>query len=240
MIVSIHQPHFLPWLGYLDRMRQSDLFVVLDHVQFERQNYQNRVIIKTGQGPRWIVVPVRQRSRSEAIIEKQIDNQGHGRHHWGHRVYMTVQHAYLGAPFFKPLGDELRELLLRPWDKVVDLNLALLTWLRAGLGIRTPMVRSSELGVSGQKAELVLEICRATGASVFLGGLGGSREYIQAEPFARAGIDVAWQRFRHPRYPQHPRPSEFVEGASALDLLFNCGPASATVLAEARTAAARG
>lgn len=230
MIVSIHQPHFLPWLGYLDRMRHSDLFVVLDHVQFERQNYQNRVSIKTGQGSQWIVVPVVQNSRSETIIEKRIDNQGNGRHHWVHRLCKTVEHAYHGAPCFSPLGLEFQQILKRPWDKLVDLNLALLDWLRAALGIHTPMMRSSELGVSGQKAELVLEICQATGASVFLGGLGASRAYIRVEEFERAGIGVAWQRFAHPRYRQHPRPRDFVEGLSALDLLFNYGPASAGVL----------
>jgi hypothetical protein len=232
MIVSIHQPHFLAWLGYWDRMRQSDLFVLLDHVQFERQNYQNRVMIKTGHGPQWLIVPVHQRSRSESILEKRIDNQGHGRHHWARRVVLTLEHAYRGAPFFEPWGAQLRELLLRPWENLIDLNLALIEWLRAALDIQTPMVRSSQLGVTGAKSELVLSICRAAGASVFLGGLGASREYVDPESFRRAGIGLSWQSFRHPRYPQHPAPQQFVEGLSALDLLFNCGPRSAEILSQ--------
>jgi len=232
MIVSIHQPHFLPWLGYFDRMRQSDLFVLLDHVQFERQNYQNRVQIKTSQGLHWLVVPVQQRSRSETILDKLVVNQGSGRHHWAHRVYASIEHSYRGAPGFAAASVELRELLLRPWSRLVDLDLALIDWLRAALDIRTPMVRSSELGVTGKKAELVLAICQATGASVFLGGLGASRHYVEPEPFHRAGIDIAWQRFVHPRYPQRPAPGRFVEGVSALDLVFNAGPDAARILRE--------
>ncbi len=233
MIVSIHQPHFLPWLGYFDRMRRADLFVVLDHVQFERQNYQNRVQIKTGQGPRWLVVPVHQRSRSETILEKQIDDHGRGRHHWAHRVYATIEHSYRGAPGFAAAAGELRGLLQRRWSRLIDLDLALIDWLRAALDIRTPVLRSSELDVTGHKAELVLAICKATGASVFLAGLGASRHYVDPDSFRRAGVEVEWQRFEHPRYPQRPMPGRFVEGVSALDLVLNCGPDAARILREA-------
>ncbi|HTV17664.1 MAG TPA: WbqC family protein [Polyangiaceae bacterium] len=235
MIVSIHQPHFLPWLGYFDRMRQSDLFVLLDHVQFERQNYQNRVQIKTGQGLHWLVVPVQQRSRAETILDKQIDNQGRGRHHWAHRVYASIEHSYRGAPGFAAAAGELRELLSRPWTRLVELDLALIDWLRARLDIHTPMVKSSELGVTGHKAELVLSICQATRATVFLGGLGASRDYLDAGPFQRAGIDLAWQRFEHPRYPQRPMPGRFVAGVSALDLVLNAGADAARILREANS-----
>jgi hypothetical protein len=233
VIVSIHQPHFLPWLGYLDRMRRCDVFVLLDHVQFERQNYQNRVKIKTGHGPLWLTVPVLQRSRSEAIVDKRIDNQARGRHHWSHRIYAAVEHAYRGAPHFDARGSQLRTILSQPWDRLAELDRALLDWLREELHVRTPLVRSSELAVSGSKGELVLDICRLLGASVFLGGNGASRRDLDVERFRRLGIRVEWQEFRHPRYPQHPRRETFVEGLSALDLLFNCGSESANILARA-------
>jgi hypothetical protein len=232
-VVGIHQPHFLPWLGYFDRMRRCDVFVLLDHVQFERQNYQNRVQIKTGQGPLWLTVPVQQRSRLEAIVDKRIDNEARGRHHWARRIGSAVEHAYRGAPHFEGRSQELRAILSRPWAKLVDLNLALLDWLRDALDVRTPLVRSSQLAVTGSKAELVLNICRAVGASAFLGGIGASRRYLDGARFRSAGIEIEWQDFRHPVYPQHPRCGEFVEGLSALDLLFNCGAESPRVLGPA-------
>jgi hypothetical protein len=230
VIVSIHQPHFLPWLGYFDRMRRCDTFVLLDHVQFERQNYQNRVKIRSGQGPLWLSVPVEQRSRSEAILDKRIDNRARGRHHWARRIYASVEHAYRRAPYFHARSAELRSILSQSWEKLVDLDLALLDWLCDALSVRTSLIRSSELDVSGNKGELVLDICRKLGAQVFLGGVGASRCYLDVERFRSAGICVQWQDFRHPTYPQHPGRTQFVEGLSALDLLFNCGPDSANLL----------
>src|SRR5690349_20766526 len=93
MIVAIHQPHFLPWLGYLERMLKADMFILLDHVQFEKQNYQNRVMIKTREGARWITVPVFTVSQHERIMDKTIDNHNEGRGRWGRKIYQTIQYA---------------------------------------------------------------------------------------------------------------------------------------------------
>ena len=238
MIVTIHQPHLLPWLGYFDRMRKADLFILLDDVQFERQNYQNRVRIKTGQGPQWIIVPVHQRSQEERIGDKTIDNQREGRHRWGRKAFLSLKYAYQGAPYFRDYAGLLKEVLDARWEKLVDLDLLLIDFLRQALEIKTPMVRSSELKVPGQKSELVLGLCKAVGADAFLGGLGGSRAYLDEEAFREAGIRVEWQSFQHPRYEQHPCPERFIEGLTALDLLFNCGPESAALLRRELSAAA--
>jgi hypothetical protein len=97
-------------------------------------------------------------------------------------------------------------------------------FLRGALGITTPMLRSSELRVQGAKSDLVLDICRAVGATTFLGGMGGSRRYLDVQAFEREGIEVQWQAFRHPIYAQSGGGSEFVPGLSAIDALFNAGP----------------
>jgi hypothetical protein len=230
MIVAIHQPCFLPWLGYLQRMARADLFVLLDHVQFERQNYQNRtrVRVKTGVAApdyeaRWLTVPVVQRSRDECIVEKGIDNSLEGRRHWAAVACATLRHAYRDAPYADRFLPELQELLSFRWAKLAELNEALLGLLRDAFAIRTPMVRSSALGVSGAKSALVLEVCRAVGARTFLGGMGGSRRYLDAAAFAEAGIGVEWQELEHPVYPQCGA-APFIAGLSSLDLLLNCGP----------------
>lgn len=230
MIIGIHQPHFFPWLGYLDRMCRCDLFVLLDHVQFERQNYQNRVTIKTPQGLSWLVVPVYQRSRSERILDKDIDNQARGRHRWGPRCYRTLEHAYRAAPWFETWSGEVRSLLEADWSRLVDLNLASIELLRRAFDIRTPLLRSSALGVRQRGAGAVLEICKSVGADALLGGIGASRRYLDPACFERAGIELRWQNVEQPRYPQCSRPEQFAPGVSALDLLFNCGPESRAVL----------
>jgi hypothetical protein len=224
MIVTIHQPLYLPWLGYLERMRQADLFVVLDHVQFERANYQNRARVLMDGAPRWLTVPLVQRSQKERILDKEIEPGVPGKTPWAAAHFATLRHAYRASPLFRTYAPELQRLLEARWARLADLSLASVGLLREAFGIDTPMVRSSELGVQGAKSALVLDICRKVGATTFLGGMGGSREYLDTAAFEAAGIAVRWQEFRHPVYPQ-PGAKEFVPGLSAVDMLFNRGPA---------------
>lgn len=234
MIVAAHQPNFLPWLGYFDKMRKADLFVSVDHVQFERQSYQARTRVRTGEGPRWITVPVIRESREERVMEKRVDNSRGGRSRWGRKMYLTLKYAYQGAPHFAVIEPSLLKILDARWERLADLNHALIELCRQALDIRTPMIRSSELGVSGTRSEMVLDLCRKAGAGVYLCGDGASKAYLDVTAFEKAGIKIQWQDFAHPRYPQHP-PGPFAERMSALDLIVNCGPAAPSVLRGART-----
>jgi hypothetical protein len=238
MIVAVHQPHFLPWLGYLNRMVRADLFILLDHVQFERRNYQNRTHIKLDGRTHWLTVPVQQHSQQERIIDKRIDNPPPTEsHRWGANVFSTLRHAYRDAAFLDHYAPELRRILESRWERLVDLDQAMLDFLRDALCISTPLVRSSELNVAGTRSELILNLCRAVGADAYLAGLGGSRHYLDRDAFARAGVEIVWQDFRHPHYAQCGG-GEFVAGLSAVDLLFNQGPRSrALLLGEAASAA---
>ncbi|HEX2565635.1 MAG TPA: WbqC family protein [Burkholderiales bacterium] len=229
MVVAIHQPHFLPWLGYLHRMAQAGLFVILDHVQFERGNYQNRTRIRMGEEARWLTVPVVQRSQKERIVDKEVDNRLEGDRWWPRVHFGTLRHAYRDAGYFGAYGPALQDILQRRWEKLADLNQALLDMLRDAFGIRTPLVRSSALQLEGAKSELILNICREVGADTLLAGFGGSRTYLDAEAFARAGVRIAYHEFEHPVYKQAGA-APFIPGLSSIDLLFNCGPQSARVL----------
>jgi hypothetical protein len=229
MIVAIHQPHFLPWLGYLHRMAQADLFVLLDHVQFERRNYQNRTMIRINDEAHWLTVPVVQRSQKELIIAKEIDNRLDGAKWWAPSHFTTLRHAYREAGFFSTYAAAFRQLFETRWQRLVDLNHAGLEVLREAFGIRTPLARSSEFGVEGAREELILNICRAVGADTLIAGLGGSRSYLDIEAFARAGVRVVRHDWLHPEYPQCGA-APFIGGLSAIDMLFNCGPRSRRLL----------
>ena len=230
-IVAIHQPTFFPWLGYFDRMATSDLFVILDHVQFERRNYQNRTLIRNENESKWLTVPVVQLSQKEKIIDKMIDNPPDmsGTRWWGPSSFSTLKYAYRKSPFFAGYAPRLQEIFHAKWDKLLDLNMATLEFMREQLEITTPMVRSSTLRVEGQRSGLLLNICLEVGASAFLGGMGGSRDYLDQEAFAAAPMGVQWQEFKHPVYAQQGE-APFIKGLSSLDLLFNCGPRSAEIL----------
>ena len=223
MLVAIHQPHYLPWLGYLHRMAQADLFVVLDHVQFERGNYQNRTRVRINGAAHWLTVPVQQHSQRERILDKRIEN----RLDWARAHFETLRRAYGGnsggGSYFGAYAADLQAIYSAQWERLVDLNDALLEVLRGAFDIRTPLVKSSTLGVGGQKSELVLNICRAVGATGLLVGLGGSRDYLDRAAFGAAGIELRLQEFTHPRYAQRG-PGDFIPGLSAVDHLFNCGP----------------
>jgi hypothetical protein len=225
MKVAIHQPHFLPWLGYLHRMAQVDLFVLLDHVQFERRNYQNRTQIRMDGGPHWLTVPVVQRSRAERIVEKEVDNRLDGSKWWSANHFQTLRHAYREAPYFGAFASNLKALFETRWQRLVELNQAALVLLREAFGIRTPLARSTELAVEGARAELILNICRAVGADTLIAGNGGSRAYLDPEQFARAGVRVEYHQWKHPEYPQCGA-APFLPGLSAIDMLLNCGPES--------------
>lgn len=230
MIVAAHQPNFIPWLGYFDKMRKANLFIMVDHVQMERQGYQNRVRIKTGDGQRWITVPVVRTSRAERIMDKRIDNSRGGRFRWSRKMSLTLKYAYESAPHYRAYEPALEEIFASRWYRLSELNGRLIEFCRGALGIRTPMLSSSRLKISGAKSAMVLNMCREVGADVYLAGHGASRSYLDVPAFERAGIRVAWQDFEHPVYRQYPSCGVFIRNLSALDLIFNCGPRSPGIL----------
>jgi hypothetical protein len=228
MIVAIHQPHFVPWLGYLHRMAQADLFIVLDHVQFERRNYQNRSQIRIEGEAHWLTVPVLQHSQKERIVEKEVDNRDTARP-WARNHFATLRHAYRDAGYFSTYAAGLRKIFDTPWTRLVDINAAMLDFLRSAFEIRTPIVRSSEIGMEGAKGELILNLCRAVKADALLAGFGGSRGYLDADAFAAQGIEVKFHQFTHPTYKQCGT-APFIPGLAGVDLLFNAGPQSRAIL----------
>lgn len=231
MIVAAHQPNFMPWLGFFDKMRRADVFVIVDHVQFERRNFQNRARIKTPAGPMWITVPVIQKSRDEKILEKEIDNSKEGVHRWGRKIFLTLKSAYLSAPHAADYMPALSDVFNADWKMLVDLNIKLIELTREHLGIKTPMVRSSTMNIPGMKSEMVLNMVKMLGGDTYLSGSGGCKDYLDREAFEKAGVKIHWQDdFKHPAYKQMPSGDGFVEKLSAVDLILNCGTESPAIL----------
>jgi hypothetical protein len=231
VIVAAHQPAFLPWLGYLDKLAQADLFVVMDDLQYEAQNFQNRNRVKLDRGPHWLTVPLLRGAQTDRVMDKRIDNAGRGgRHHWQRRIWRTLEVHYGRAPHFARYAPALEETFVRRWDWLVELDLQLLDLARGWFGITRPIVRASSLGLEGVKTARIRSMCEAVGAHVYLSGRGGSTGYLDTDALARAGITTLWQRFTHPSYPQRYAGVGFVSHLGFLDLLFNCGPDSTAIL----------
>lgn len=237
MILAAHQPHYLPWLGYLDKIRRADKFLIVDHVQFERRNFQNRTRIPaaaTPEGWRWLTVPVVQNSREERILDKMLADDPH----WRRKHVLALEQIYHRAPHYRLYAPALRSILESKWDRLVDLNIALLKFFLEAFEIRTPLSFTSEMGpIPGQKSEFVLNMCRMAGATVYLSGEGACRRYLDEAVFRAAGVEIQWQGFKHPEYARGPGEGP-LPGITALDLLFHCGPGSGEVLAGKRAVAA--
>jgi hypothetical protein len=230
MIVAAHQPHYIPWLGYLDKMAKSDLFVVMDDLQYEAQNYQNRQRVKLHGGAQWLTVPLERGAQTDRICDKRIDNSGSRRQHWQRRTWLTLEVNYRRAPFWSKYADELYAIYAQPWGSLLELDMAMLALARKWFGIRTPIVRASALRLTGHKTDRLIDLCRKTGARCYLSGGGGSTGYLDVERMGRAGIGVVWQHFEHPRYPQRYPEVGFISHLGFIDMLFNVGEASRDIL----------
>jgi hypothetical protein len=229
MIVAAHQPHYLPWLGYLDKLAKADLFVVMDDLQFEAQNFQNRQRVRLPDGGAWLTVPLEHGTQTDRIIDKRIDNSGNARQHWQRRTWLTLETNYRRAPYWSEYADELREVYTRTWTSLVELDLHMLGLAKRWLGIDTEIMRSSHLGLGGAKTDRIIEMCRRVGARAYLSGGGGSTGYLDVEAIGRAGFGVVWQSFEHPRYAQRYERG-FDKNLGFLDLVLNCGPKSRDIL----------
>jgi hypothetical protein len=219
MIVTIHQPDHLPWLGFFHKMRRADRFVILDNVQYRTNYFQNRNRVLGANGPFWLTVPVRSRGHvASSIADIVIDDS----QAWGERHRKSLEACYGRHPHFRRYADVLRTILDSPWQRLADLNLAIIEAFRSALDIGTPMVRASELGVEGRGSELLLAICERMGAATYLSGPSG-RDYLDESLFANRGIAVQYHEFHHPVYPQRGA-NEFVSHLTALDALANLGP----------------
>lgn len=233
MILAAHQPHYMPWLGYLDKMAKADVFVVMDDLQYERENFQNRQRLKLNHGPAWVTVPLERGAQGDLICDKRINDGGctrEHREHWQRRTWMTLRTHYGRARYWSEYAGELEEVFTHPWEKLVELDLHMIELARRWFGITVPMLRSSSLELVGQKTDRIIDMCKKVGARVYLSGRGGSTDYLDLAALEAAGITVMWQSFTHPQYAQRYGQLGFVPYLGFLDLVLNCGPDSRRVL----------
>jgi hypothetical protein len=215
----IHQPQYLPYLGFFHKLNQGDIFVVMDNVQFERRGIQHRNKVKTPQGEQWLTVPILHRNRDAELINTMLINNEIP---WARKHWNTLQTYYSRTPYFDQYALELEKLLNQFWSSLFELDMQLLKWSMAVLNINKPIVYLSELGVSGSKSELLINACKAVGAKAYLSGTGG-RRYMDLAAFEEADIDILWQEFTFPSYPQILPELGFIPNLSILDTLFCCG-----------------
>jgi len=228
MIVTIMQPAYLPWLGYFDRIALSDVFIVLDHValdQNSRTKFANRNKIRTRQGWSWLTVPVKSKGKHGQLFINEIEILAES--DWRKTHFKSIKHNYEKTLYYSQYINFFASLYNREFLHLEDVLNEVTGFLMASLGLKQTVLYSSQMEVFGHKAELILNLCRAVGATTYLSGPFG-RSYLDSSSFGSANIKLEFHDYVHPEYPQaYPG---FLPFMSVVDLLFNCGPGSLEVL----------
>lgn len=235
MILAAHQLHYLPWLRYFHKIASCDTFVVLDNIQYNKNGWQNRNKIKTPSGELVLTVPTLQKFQ-QPLSEVRIDTQ----QAWPRKHGGALQSNYQKAPYFTEHEAFFRRVYGNSWERLNDLNYEILFYLLKALGISTRVIRSSELSLKGEATERLIGICKEVGARTYLTGGFAAQVYLDPGLFAREGIELAFQEFECPRYPQLYPEAGFLPELSLVDLLFNCGPKSLEVLMQGTPSKVRG
>ena len=223
MIVAVHQPQYLPWLGYFHKINRADQFVLLDTVQFKKNEWQNRNKIKTAQGWQWLTVPVRYKY-PERINEVEINETVR----WQHKHRQAILSNYRKTPYYEYVAPFLEDVFSRSWGLISDLNIHVVRELAKLLGIQTPMHVCSELDQFPEDPdERLIAISRHFGADTYLAG-GGGKAYMDLGKYKANGIEVIFQDYKHPVYSQLF--GEFEPYMSVIDLIFNHGSDSRNIL----------
>lgn len=226
MIVTIHQPEYLPWLGFFDRIIASDVFVILDHVQYQKHGFINRNRIKTANGEMWLTVPVDKKMKLDSIREVEIKNV----EKWQEKHFKSISQSYSKAPYFSMYKHIFDEIFSTSWCHISQLNIHIITQILNALGVKKEIYKSSELDVKGESDEMLINICEKLNAETYLCGQGG-KLYMDLEHYQKADINVVFREFDHPTYNQlYTGSVGFLPYMSIIDLLFNHGEESLKII----------
>lgn len=221
MLVGIHQPNFLPWLGYFAKLARCDRFVLLDEAQFPKTggNWINRVRILIGGVPRWLSVPVARPPGVQKIRDVMISDPDR----WRRKICRTIEQSYRGHPHFAEVFAFLEHAISCPTPRLAETNAHAISAVARFIGVNPDkLVLESDLDGHATGTERLIELTRAVRGTTYCSG-DGSADYLDADAFGAHGMGLTFMSFRHPVYPQRDA-DMFVPGLSIIDALFNLGP----------------
>jgi len=217
VILTAHQPAYLPWLGFFHKIALSDVFVLLDNLQFEKNSFINRNKIKTANGEAWLTIPLEQKGNlGESIINMKICQKNN----WAIKHYKSIYSSYRRAGFFDEYISFFENYYNNDSDNLIDFLKTQFNYLLSTLNIGTKVFLLSELPVEGKKQELILNLCKYFDADKFIFGKLGA-DYANKKYFKSYNVEIYFQDYIHPIYQQLW--GDFIPFMSVIDLLFNEG-----------------
>jgi hypothetical protein len=229
LIVTIHQPDFLPWLGFFNKVSLSDTLVIADHVQYRDDGFQNRNKIKTSQGPQWLTIPII-RDSGQPIFKVKVSTAKKSGKSWSDLHLLTIQRNYARAPFYEQYIGLFQEIYSRPYELLADYNVEFIQTALNILGIQhVKILRTQQMNLQESKTGSVIEICKLVGGDKYISGIRGTR-YLDEKSLDENGIKLLYNHYDHPTYNQQFMKFGFVPSMSIIDLLFNHGPESLKIL----------
>ena len=236
MILSGHQPNYMPYIGFFHKAASCDVFAIWDTVQFVKRGtfgWMNRNRIKTHKGPMWLTVPVLTKDKyTQSILDTKINNEVP----WQRKHWRSIYLNYHKAPYFDKYGGFFEELYKKEWTSLSGLNEEIIMYMLRVLGIKSRIIKCSSFMLNSHGTDLIIDMCKEAGASRFLSGKHG-RDYLDEKTFENTDIKLIYQDFIHPGYPQQF--GEFIPSLSAVDLIFNCGPDSLDIIMRPKRTKAR-
>ena len=219
MRISIHQPNYLPYFGFFEKRKKSDIFVIYDDAQFNKEDYQRRNRIRIFNGWKWLTVPVtiKQIPINEIIIKNEVKSK---QIKWSEDHLKNIHENYKSTPYYSIYESEFGEIYNNNYDKLIDLNMVIIRFIMKAFDIKTKLIFSSELGLTSKSVERLVDMVEILGGDVYLSGPKG-KDYLNSAIFEERNIKVELQNFNHPMYKQ--RYEGFVPNMSVIDLLFNMG-----------------
>lgn len=222
MIASIHQPNYLPYIGFFHKIKTSDVFVILDTAQYVKNDFHNRNRIKGPSGEFWLTIPI---SSKDCYLKSIIDVPLPKDKRWAEKHLKSIIQCYKKAPFYEKYIGFFNDLYGNLPEMLIELNMKIILYLINRFNIKTKIIRASDLNLTlGLKStEMLIEILKKIDADIYIAGRGreGKQHYLDVELMKREGINVKWHDFDHPIYKQCY--GGFIKNLSAIDLLFNCG-----------------
>ena len=219
MILSVHQPNFIPWIGYFHKIASSDIFILLDQVQYPRgKSVANRNKIKTINGVVELVVPISKPKGNEGKIN--YNELTFADPEWYVKILKTIYYSYSKSPYFTEVYVWIERLF--QMTNFCEMNVRFIEELIHKLGVKTILKRQSEFNFDAQlkNNDLILSLCKVNHATVYLSGTG-AKAYNNSELYTANLIELTYTDFTHPTYPQQFGP--FESHLSMLDVLFNLG-----------------